>query len=58
MKTGLGEEESTIGIEKRETSEERRTRFVKLDSFNLCELESATCLYSSTKKNNGHIAIS
>jgi len=29
MKTGLGEEESTIEIEKRETSKERRTRFVK-----------------------------
>ena len=46
MKTGL-EEESAIEIEKRETSE-GRTRL--LSSFNLCELESATCLYSS---NNG-----
>jgi len=49
MKTGL--EESAIEIEKRETSE-GRTRL--LSSFNLCELESATCLYSSNKKNNGH----
>ena len=48
MKTGSGEE-SAIEIEKRETSEERCTRFV--NSFNLCELErSATCLYSSNKK--------
>ena len=29
MKTGLGEEESAIEIEKRETSKERRTRFIK-----------------------------
>ena len=29
MKIGLGEEESVIEIEKRETSEERCTRFVK-----------------------------
>ena len=41
MKTGLGEEESAIEIEKRETSEEKRTRL--LNSFILRELEYATC---------------
>ena len=48
MKTGLGEEESAIKIEKRETSEERCTRSAgntSLSLASLCHTKIFFCCY-------------